>query len=1192
MEKISFLDDQGTFVLKNPEEVSCLYFPLAGEGGLKSAITPGLGGDCKLDQESFLLEPVSAENLHTSRSTRNFWCVTENGCWSATGVSAEQEAARFSPGQDESTLKAGLMWQTTGRVSKKYGLRADITSFVPVQENVEIMHVQITNTGKEPKTVTGVAAVPIYGRSADNIRDHRNVTSMLHRIRTTEHGVLVKPTMSFDEKGHRENHRIYYVLGAWELKSGAKSGTCREMAGVRGSRENSGIAKKKCMSELYAAEKDDSKNDTEFVEEVCMSGLHTAGYGEGDGNPEAAGCPEAFYPTVERFIGEGGTFLHPRAVYEMTSGAAEKESESVPVGTEIDGKEAMGGLRFPQVQLAPGQSAEYIILLGISEDADEVKRIYSAYNTVPKVQKALEETKEYWQKKVNVRYHTGNADFDRLMRWVSFQPYLRRIYGCSFLPHHDYGRGGRGWRDLWQDCLSLLLMEPGNVRTMILDNFAGTRIDGTNATIIGSGQGEFIADRNGISRVWMDHGVWPFMTTRFYIDQTGDIGILLEKMPYFKDAQAARGTQTDEKWDEHYGMRQRTVDGQIYEGTVLEHLLLQNLCAFYEVGAHNIIRLRGADWNDALDMAAENGESVAFTCAYAGNLRQLAECLRILEKSGICGHGDSKKMEPCDQGEQPEEMGNCGPGKTSGEVEACVQVKSPGEAGNGTQRKTSGKAGACDREETGNGAQGKLSGKAEPSRQVELLEEIGILLAEGENLYTNPQRKRELLERYLETGIHTVSGRKRKVDIEELADNLDAKADWLMRFLRSQEWIDVKLEKISKLQGKTEAEGILRLSGQNGKNTEQPETVSKLCGQSGENAEQPGRIEVQKECSETAETEGWFNSYYDNHGRAVEGITDQGVRMMLTGQVFAVMSGTASEEQVRRICRSADHYLYDAPAGGYRLNTDFKELKFDMGRMFGFAYGEKENGAVFSHMTVMYANALYQRGFVREGYRALQTLADAALDFETSKIYPGIPEYFNNDGRGMYHYLTGAGSWYMMTMITQVFGVRGKAGDLVLEPKLVKEQFDESGTAKISLTFAGKKFEVIYHNPDMLDYGEYVIESVNSGNVLIQAEIICGRKENKPDVKIFCDAAENRADTENTGSIVMRSGLEMEIMCAGSEDGIHTDSGDNAAAAEIRRTVSDEENFAAGGRAVLHRGQIHQFSEGRHEILVELAARK
>lgn len=55
--------------------------------------------------------------------------------------------------------------------------------------------------------------------------------------------------------------------------------------------------------------------------------------------------------------------------------------------------------------------------------------------------------------------------------------------------------------------------------------------------------------------------------------------------------------------------------------------------------------------------------------------------------------------------------------------------------------------------------------------------------------------------------------------------------------------------------------------------------------------------------------------------------------------------------------------------------------------MFGFACGEKENGAVFSHMAVMYANALYRRGFAKEGYRALR--------FGTSRIYPGIPEYFN-----------------------------------------------------------------------------------------------------------------------------------------------------------------------------------------------------
>ena len=75
----------------------------------------------------------------------------------------------------------------------------------------------------------------------------------------------------------------------------------------------------------------------------------------------------------------------------------------------------------------------------------------------------------------------------------------------------------------------------------------------------------------------------------------------------------------------------------------------------------------------------------------------------------------------------------------------------------------------------------------------------------------------------------------------------------------------------------------------------------------------------------------------------------------------------------------------------------------------------------------------------------------------------------------MYHYLTGAASWYMLTMITEAFGVRGKAGDLLICPKLVKEQFDEEGNASICLTFAGKDFEVVYHNPDKLEYGSYEI---------------------------------------------------------------------------------------------------------------------
>ena len=858
MQGYQFTDENGSFQLEGAENDLGLYFPIAGEHGLKSAITPNLVGDAKLDQNHFLLEPTSIGDLVDSRSSRNFWCAIEGaGVWSATGMSAEQEAARFTAGQDTSKVEAGLMWHKVSRSSKKHSLHSEITSFVAFQNNVEVMQVKLTNTGKEAVTFTAYAAIPIYGRSADNIRDHRHVTSLLHRAVTTEYGVHVTPTLSFDERGHQVNDTTYFVEGITE-----------------------------------------------------------------DGK-----APVAFYPEQNAFVGKAGTLLRPEAVVRGLDG--------VPASSKVDGQEICGAFRFEKKMLAPGESTEYTVLIGATKQDSTIEAARKLFCGKQNVYRQLDMTKQYWLNKINVHYYSGDNNFDQFMNWVSFQPELRRIYGCSFLPHHDYGKGGRGWRDLWQDCLALLMMNPGGVRQMLLSNFGGVRVDGSNATIIGDHLGEFKADRNSITRVWMDHGVWPFMTTKLYMNQTGDFDLLYQKVPYFKDRQVMRGKAVDEQWKE--GMQwQESARGVRYEGTVLEHLLIQALGAFYEVGEHNHIALRDADWNDALDMAGHRGESVAFTNAYAMNLRDLAAILRQEAAKGV--------------------------------------------------------------------------------RDVELLEEITKLLEDKEELYESIEAKHKLLNSYLRKCRHTVSGVRIQIDTRQLADSLEHKAEWMMEHIRETEWV-------------SDAKG-----------------------------------------------HGWYNGYYDDHGNRVEGVTEEGnVRMMLTGQVFSIMAGTATEEQARAITEAADAYLYDASCGGYRLNTDFHELKTDMGRMFGFAFGEKENGAVFSHMAVMYANALYTRGFAKEGYKALDALYRQSMDFETSRIYPGIPEYFGKDGRGLYHYLTGAASWYMLTVITQMFGVHGEAGGLAIRPQLLLKQFDAENKAAISLKFMGITWEITIENPNRLEVGSYVV---------------------------------------------------------------------------------------------------------------------
>lgn len=868
---INYVDKYGTFQLRNPENINYLYFPLANENGVISCVTPNLGGDSKMGQHHFWMEPVSSENLHNNKVTRNFW-INARGHepWSAMGVSARQQMLLFSENKEETMLEAGIMWHKVIRANKDLGIQSTITTFVPSNgDRVELTEITISNQSSKKTKFSSTAAVPIYGRSADNIRDHRHVTSLLHRIKTVDNGVIVNPTMNFDERGHQKNELQYGFFG--------------------------------------------QSNDM-----VNISG---------------------FFPTVARYIGNGGSLEHPEAI--MTD-----KILPVSAGYEINGHEALGGIRFAETDLEAGEEKSFYFALAYGEDGITLRNVASKYLSKASFNNALEETKIYWKNRINVRFETGNNIFNQWMYWVTFQPMLRRIYGCSFLPHHDYGKGGRGWRDLWQDCLALIVMNPCGVRDMLLNNFAGVRIDGTNATIIGLKPGEFIADRNNITRVWMDHGFWPFITTKLYIEQTGDVELLLEEKEYFKDPQVHRGEKKDPEWSIEKANMHLTQEGEIYKGSVLEHILLQNLTSFYDVGEHNHIRLRGADWNDALDMAEKRGESVAFTAAYASNLEEIGDMLLLLAKK---------------------------------------------------------------------------TGKS----KVYLAKEIEVLLSLKPNYYDDINKKKEVLNKFCNLCYSNVSGEKIGIDCYELSADLHSKARWIKEHIRKTEWIS------------------------------------------------------------SSKGDSWYNGYYDNNGRPLEGESDSGIRMMLTSQVFTIMSGTSTDEQTKEIIKAVDKYLYSEEIGGYRLNTNFHEIKMDMGRMFGFAYGHKENGSVFSHMTIMYAYALYKRGFAKEGFKAVDSLFHHLSDFSKSKVYPGITEYINNEGEGMYHYLTGSASWLLLTALTQMYGIRGSMGNLTFEPKLLLEQFDEEGKASASCVFRNRKLKITYYNENKKEYGKYKISEI-----LINGELV------------------------------------------------------------------------------------------------------
>lgn len=856
-----FIDTQGTFIVKNPQQFSYLYFPLTNkEGSLLSSISPNLAGDIKKDNHRFLTPPAGIEDIKNNFLCRRDFFIK---------VSPGGDILRLSePLKD--TLEAGLLYHKL--IKENNMLHIEILNFIPFDLDAEVMWIKIKSKSKYPIEITPTSFIPLYGRGEANLRDHRHVTSLLNRIEIAKFGITLKPTMIFDEKGHKENKTLYFALGY---------------------------------------------QDNHIP-------------------------PSGQFPTLLSFCGESSGLVKPAAVCRDLKPFTKK------LGS-FDGKEACAAFRFRNTVLKKGEEINYILIMGICQDSNYINYVFRKLSSPKKVGNYFERTKKFWRGYLSsLKFDFKDKNFNNWLLWVNLQPTLRKLFGCSFLPHFDYGKGGRGFRDLWQDILNLISRDENDIDKLIANNFKAIRIDGSNATII-TKEGDFISDRNKIARVWTDHGAWPLLSINLYLQRTGNFNVLFKNIPYFRDHQLKRAKETDINFQDKNHLL-KTKDNKIYLGSVLEHLLAENLVQFFNVGEHNILNLENGDWNDGLDLAPQKGECVPFYCMYAYNLKTLAEILEKIKKK---------------------------------------------------------------------------------KKYIEILKELTILLGRPKKSidYRSSKQKREILEEYLEKTKHIVSGKKVKVKLEILIDDLKKKAAWIFNYTREKEWLK----------------------------------------------------------------DGFFNGYYDNRGKRVEGKTRGRIRMLLQSQVFPIMSGTATDSQIKKMWQSITRYLKDKNLGGYRLNTDFKTLYLDLGRAFGFSYGDKENGAFFNHMIIMLGFALYERGFTEEGFEVLSSIYKMAAS-PSSKIYPMIPEYFNSEGRGLYFYLTGSASWYIHTLFRETLGIKFSYGNLIIQPKLTKDNFFKD-TIEVNFRFLGRDVRVIFKK--LRESKIYSIEKASLNNTLLKLKDKTARIERK-----------------------------------------------------------------------------------------------
>ncbi len=335
--------------------------------------------------------------------------------------------------------------------------------------------------------------------------------------------------------------------------------------------------------------------------------------------------PDRVWSDREDFLGPLYRWDHPEALIE------DREPRIQGLGREL-----VAAFEFRGVSLTPGESVSLSLSAGVAPDRATAARI-EALAEKDAIAKRREEVSAFWSEHAGkVRIETGHPDFDSSWnRWWLHQSLIRHWFGNTGHPQFDYGSDFSGWREIWQDLMAWAPLDPAGALDKSVYTLSGIRPDGTNATRFFTRTRRFGSDE--VNGLWCDHPYWTLPTMLMIGDELGDLSYLLKDgIPYFRDTFRSRGDKKTEGWPSGKIAEATAVSNVNLSqnsppllGTVIEHLLVQNLGMYYDCGRHGLLKHRRADWNDAIDQL-HDGENVVFSCGVARNLRLLASALNDL----------------------------------------------------------------------------------------------------------------------------------------------------------------------------------------------------------------------------------------------------------------------------------------------------------------------------------------------------------------------------------------------------------------------------------------------------------------------------------------------------------------------------------------------------------------------------------
>ena len=294
----------------------------------------------------------------------------------------------------------------------------------------------------------------------------------------------------------------------------------------------------------------------------------------------------------DSFIGRYGSEADPEGLRQKRLGKQ-----------PVRGEDMVGVLQgtFP---LKPGETKEFVVLLGLTDKKQELAGLVKKFRSLETAKEELAKVKTHWRKALEeIWIETPDKPLDVMINlWGKYQ--LFAITHWRGTSHYHGAEGGQGYRDTCQDVEGLLSVDLATARAK-LERLLFYQYKSGHA-VSGFSEIEGTWENQGAAGVVKkaDVAVWLPYSVVSYVKETGDTAFLKKEVPFHDGGSA----------------------------TVYEHVLRAVRYLYGARGQHGLPLIGHADWNDAYDHVGVKGkgESIWLGLAFVRACRQVQELAKFI----------------------------------------------------------------------------------------------------------------------------------------------------------------------------------------------------------------------------------------------------------------------------------------------------------------------------------------------------------------------------------------------------------------------------------------------------------------------------------------------------------------------------------------------------------------------------------